>query len=308
MPEGTRISWARRCRLQTARFGRPKLPGAKSICAMVVLLLVWLAPAVAVGDGIVQIQGRMVQGGLLIGRAPAGAEIELDGVPLQHAADGYFLVGFGREATQARRLTVRGPDGRTETRELRPEPREFDIQRIDGLPSGQVTPDPESLERIRREAAQVRWARARVDHRVDFTEGFIWPVAGPITGVYGSQRILNGQPRSPHWGVDVAAPTGTPVVAPAAGLVTLAHPDMYFSGGTLLLDHGLGLSSAFLHLDEILVEQGQRVEQGEVIARVGATGRATGAHLDWRMNLGDIRIDPETLMDGRPEVSGPALD
>ena len=248
----------------------------------------------------VDLHGEAVQGGLVVGRAPAGAEIELDGEPLQHAADGYFLVGFGRDESEPRRLTVRGPDGRTETRELQPEPREFDIQRIDGLPPKQVTPDPESLERIRRETAQVRQARARIDRRTDFAGGFIWPVEGPITGVYGSQRILNGKPRSPHWGVDVAAPTGTPVVAPAPGVVTLAHPDMYFSGGTLLLDHGLGLSSAFLHLDEILVEPGQRVEQGDVIALVGATGRVTGAHLDWRMNLGDTRIDPEMLMDGRP--------
>lgn len=253
-------------------------------------------------DGPLELVGQAVQGGLIIGRAPAGSAIELDGEPLRHAADGYFLIGFGRDETASRRLVVRGADGTTEVRELKPEPREFDIQRIDGLPPRQVTPDPEALERIRREAAQVRKARERLDARVDFAEGFVWPVHGPITGVYGSQRILNGEPRSPHWGVDVAAPTGAPVVAPAAGVVTLAHPDMYFSGGTLMLDHGLGLSSAFLHLDEILVEPGQRVAQGDVIARVGATGRVTGAHLDWRMNLGDIRIDPQLLMDTPPRT------
>lgn len=272
------------------------------------VLAVATAPGYAEPGPLVELSGQAVQGGLLVGRVPAGAEIELDGAPLQYADDGYFLVGFSRDETEARRLTVRGPDGRSETRELKPKPREFDIQRIDGLPPSQVTPDPESLERIRREAAQVQQARERIDRRTDFAGGFIWPVEGPITGVYGSQRILNGEPRSPHWGVDLAAPTGTPVIAPAAGLVTLAHRDMYFSGGTLLLDHGLGLSSAFLHLDEILVEPGQRVEQGEVIARVGATGRVTGAHLDWRMNLGDTRIDPETLMDGRPQSAGPASE
>lgn len=280
--------------------------------AFLVAPLLFLAAASAPGHAesgpLVELSGQAVQGGLIVGRVPAGVEIELDGAPLQHADDGYFLVGFGRDETEARRLTVRGPDGRSESRKLKPEPREFDIQRIDGLPPSQVTPDPESLERIRREAAQVRRARARIDRRIDFAGGFIWPVEGPITGVYGSQRILNGEPRSPHWGVDVAAPTGTPVIAPAAGLITLAHPGMYFSGGTLLLDHGLGLSSAFLHLDEILVETGQQVEQGEVIARVGATGRVTGAHLDWRMNLGDTRIDPETLMDGRPQAAGPASE
>jgi len=270
----------------------------------------WLVAFVLSGQGstglaeepsLIELQGDVVQGGLVVGHAPVDAEIELDGTPLPQAANGMFLVGFGRDQTEPRRLVVRAAGDRTEVRELKPEPREFDIQRIDGLPQEQVTPDPESLARIREEASMVRKARERVDDRSDFAEGFIWPVKGPITGVYGSQRILNGQPRSPHWGVDVAAPVGTPVVAPAPGVVTLTHPDMYFSGGTLLLDHGLGLSSAFLHLDEILVETGQEVAQGEPIATVGATGRVTGAHLDWRMNLGDIRIDPETLMDGRPD-------
>lgn len=273
------------------------------VAGLFAALAMGLISSVSANDGgPLELVGQAVQGGLIIGRAPAGSEIELDGAPLRHAADGYFLIGFGRDETAPRRLVVRGADGTTEVRELKPERREFDIQRIDGLPPSQVTPDPEALERIRREAAQVRKARERLDPRTDFADGFVWPVHGPITGVYGSQRILNGEPRSPHWGVDVAAPTGAPVVAPAAGVVTLAHPDMYFSGGTLMLDHGLGLSSAFLHLDEILVEPGQRVAQGDVIARVGATGRVTGAHLDWRMNLGDIRIDPQLLMDTPPRT------
>ncbi|HKL53563.1 MAG TPA: M23 family metallopeptidase [Wenzhouxiangellaceae bacterium] len=267
------------------------------------LSLCFVTSLSADGDRLIDLQGQAVQGGLIIGQAPAGSEIELDGEPLQHAADGYFLIGFGRDETAPRRLVVRGQDGSAEIRELKPEPRQFDIQRIDGLPPSQVTPDPESLERIRREAGLVRKARKRLDARTDFAEGFVWPVHGPVTGVYGSQRILNGEPRSPHWGVDLAAPTGTPVIAPAAGVVTLAHPDMYFSGGTLMLDHGLGLSSAFLHLDEILVEPGQRVEQGDLIARVGATGRVTGAHLDWRMNLGETRVDPELLMDAPPRTN-----
>lgn len=265
--------------------------------------LICLVSSVSANDGVqLELLGEPVQGGLIIGRAPVGSEIELDGEQLRYAADGHFLIGFGRDETVQRLLVVRRPDGSSEVLELKPEPREFDIQRIDGLPPRQVTPDQESLERIRREAAQVREARKRVDARFDFSGGFIWPVHGPITGVYGSQRILNGEPRSPHWGVDLAAPTGTPVVAPAGGMVTLAHPDMYFSGGTLMIDHGLGLSSAFLHLDEVLVEPGQRVEQGDVIARVGATGRVTGAHLDWRMNLGETRIDPQLLMDEPPRT------
>ncbi|MEJ2115346.1 MAG: M23 family metallopeptidase [Gammaproteobacteria bacterium] len=131
---------------------------------------------------------------------------------------------------------------------------------------------------------------------MDFKAGFIWPVKGPITGVFGSQRILNGEPRQPHYGIDVASPAGTTVVSPAAGVVTYAD-DMYFSGGTLVLDHGHNLSSSFLHLKKILVQVGDRVEQGENIALVGSTGRVTGAHLDWRMNWHEQRIDPGLLME-----------
>jgi len=254
------------------------------------------------------LEGEPVQGGLIVGRAPAGARVTLDGEPLPRASDGTFLIGFGRDAESPRRLAVEMPDGNRHEQVLKPRPRTFEIQRIDGLPPRQVTPDPESLERIRAEARMVREARTRRDDRTDFAEGFDWPVAGPVTGVYGSQRILNGEPRAPHWGIDIAAPAGTPVRAPAPGIVTLAYEDMYFSGGTLVLDHGLGLSSAFLHLDEILVESGVRVERGDVIARVGATGRATGAHLDWRMNLGETRIDPALLMDGPPPESEHAVD
>ena len=136
-----------------------------------------------------------------------------------------------------------------------------------------------------------------------FLAGFIWPLQGPITGVYGSQRILNGEPRRPHFGVDVAAPTGTPVVAPADAIVTLVHPDMYFSGGTLIMDHGHGLSSTFIHLHKVLVEEGQVVKQGDVVAEVGATGRVTGPHLDWRMNLFTVRIDPELLVPPMPQAA-----
>jgi murein DD-endopeptidase MepM/ murein hydrolase activator NlpD len=261
-----------------------------------ILLVAWLAVPL---HAEVALRGEAVQGGLLIGAAPSGATVLLDGEALPTTADGHFLIGFGRDETEARRLRVEWNGGEFE-RLLVPQPRQFAIQRIDGLPPAQVTPAPEVMERIRAEAAMTREARRRIDDRSDFAAGFDWPTSGPITGVYGSQRILNGEPRSPHWGVDVAAPTGTEVRAPAAGIVTLAHPDMYFSGGTLLIDHGLGLSSAFLHLDRILVEPGQSVERGELVARVGATGRVTGPHLDWRMNLGEIRVDPQLLAPPMP--------
>ena len=258
-----------------------------------IFLSVW--SALAAEEFPFSLNGDEVQGGLLIGQAPAAARVTLDGEPLQQSSDGYFLIGFSRDETAARKLVIEA-NGQRWSRSLVPAEREFNIQRIDGLPPAKVTPAAESMERIRAEAAQTRAARELRDDRTDFNDGFIWPVTGPITGVYGSQRILNGEERNPHWGIDIAAPTGTPVLAPAGGIVTLVHEDMYFSGGTLLLDHGMGLSSAFLHLETILVEHGQRVEQGEVIAEVGATGRVTGAHLDWRMNLGPLRVDPELLV------------
>lgn len=247
----------------------------------------------------VRLDGEPVQGGLVFGQAPAGSQARLDGDALIVSGDGRFVFGFGRDDRAARRLEVTLPDGGTWSRKIRPETREFDIQHIDGLPPDQVTPPPEVLERIRQEAALARRARLRRDARTDWSGGFIWPADGQITGVYGSQRILNGEPRSPHWGLDIAAPDGAPVHAPAAGLVTLTHPDMYFSGGTVILDHGHGLSSTFLHLSAILVEAGQRVAQGELIGRVGATGRATGPHLDWRMNWGEVRVDPQLLLPAR---------
>ena len=192
-------------------------------------------------------------------------------------------------------------DGRIERRVIEVAPREYRIQRIDGLPREKVTPPEAVLARIREEGARVAAARANDDPRTDFRDGFVWPLTGRISGVYGSQRVLNGEPRRPHFGVDVAAPTGTPVAAPADAVVRLADDDLYFSGGTLIMDHGHGLTSTFIHLSKILVEPGQRVRQGEVVAEVGATGRATGPHLDWRMNLFDARLDPQLLTPPMPD-------
>jgi murein DD-endopeptidase MepM/ murein hydrolase activator NlpD len=214
---------------------------------------------------------------------------------------GRFVIGFDRDETGTRHLIVTGPEGDEQRIELAVTTREYAIERVDGLPQRTVTPDPEALQRIRDEAALVAAARARRDGRTDYASGFAWPAEGRISGVYGSQRILNGEPRRPHYGLDIAAPEGSPVRAPADGIVTFAHDDLYFSGGTLILDHGQGLSSSFLHLSRILVEAGQQVAQGQVIAEVGATGRASGPHLDWRMNWLDRRVDPQPLLGSRTD-------
>lgn len=251
----------------------------------------------------VELVGEPVQGGLIFGQVPPGTEVRLDLQQILVSEDGRFVIGFGRDETGTRELSLHYPDdNKTIIKTLQVVPREYDIDRVDGLPPRTVTPDPEAAERIREERILVSSAKARRDNRTDYAGGFDWPARGRVSGVYGSQRILNGEPRNPHYGLDVAAPTGTLVTAPAPGIVTLTHPDMYFSGGTIILDHGQGLSSSFLHLSEILVEAGQRVDTGDPIGRIGATGRATGPHLDWRMSWLDRRVDPQRLL---PPIQDP---
>ncbi|WP_022734108.1 M23 family metallopeptidase [Thalassospira lucentensis] len=242
-------------------------------------------------------QGQFVQGGIVFGQTDAGDQVLLDGTAIDTiAGDGRFVLGFPRDYEGPAKLTIKHADGSVEDFAYDIGDREFDIQRIDGLPKKMVTPDPAVMDRIKDDSRQAREARTERFTEKFLESGFIWPALGPISGVYGSQRILNGEPRSPHWGVDIAVPTGTAVVAPADGIVTLAHPDMYFSGATLFIDHGLGMVSAFLHLSEIDVKVGDVVKQGDLIGKVGASGRATGPHLDWRINVGAARVDAQLLV------------
>lgn len=271
----------------------------RALCTAVVILL---AAASAPRAAELTLKGAFVQGGLVFGQAAPGCMVTLDGRPLRLTDDGRFVFGFGRDAPETATLAVTAPDGSVETRALTVDRRNYDIQRIDGIAREYVTPPEEVLARIRADAEAAAKARELDRPESDFDSGFIWPAEGRISGVYGSQRILNGEPRQPHYGVDIAAPVGTPVKAPADGVVTLAHPDMYFSGATLIIDHGHGLSSTFLHLDSIEVEVGRRVRQGEVVARLGASGRVTGPHLDWRMNWREERIDPALLVPPMPKT------
>jgi murein DD-endopeptidase MepM/ murein hydrolase activator NlpD len=265
-------------------------------------LLLFVIAGTVTADPDLALGGEAIQGGLIFGKTRPGSQVLQDGRSIRVGVAGDFVLGFTRDAPANSTLEVRLPDGREIDRTLAVRQREYRIQRIDGLPDAKVTPrSPEDLARIRKDAAAVGKARRRDDDRLDFLTGFDWPTIGPISGVYGSQRILNGEPRRPHFGVDVAAPVGPPVRAPAPGIVTLTVPDMFFSGGTLIIDHGHRLSSSFLHLSKIHVEVGDRVEKGDLIAEVGATGRVTGAHLDWRMNLRDRRIDPQLLVPPMPE-------
>lgn len=240
------------------------------------------------------------QGQLVRGSGAAGCKLHLDSNELQVDQQGRFVFGFGRDYKNTALLSADCPQQALQVWKLDIAPREYRIQRIDGLPPSKVTPNAEQLKRIRKEGAAAKAARQHRDLRDDIFADFIWPATGPISGVYGSQRILNGNPRRPHFGIDIARPTGTPTVAPAAGIVRLVHEDMYFSGGTVIIDHGHGVTSAFLHLSKIHVEEGQRIEQGQLVADIGATGRVTGPHLDWRMNWRGERVDPELLVPPMP--------
>lgn len=266
-------------------------------------VVAWALPVLAgspVLAGNLVLEGEPIQGGLTFGSAEPGSHVTLGERAVRVSADGRFVFGFHRDAPARATLKVVYPDGRTEQVDLTVGTREYDTQRIDGLPSKLVTPPDEVVARIKREQALVVAARSNDRAEPLFESGFIWPTKGIITGVYGSQRILNGKPRQPHYGIDIAAAVGTPVLAPADGVVVLAEPDLYFSGGTMIVDHGHGLSSAFLHLETLDAKVGDRVTQGERIATVGATGRVTGAHLDWRMNWFEARIDPSRLVGPMP--------
>ena len=263
-------------------------------------LLVAALLACQIGFGTAQaelyLDGNFVQGGLVQGLTTPGAVVSVDGKQVRVSDDGVFVLGFGRNDIEPVVIEVLHSDGSIERRRIEIHAREYSIQRIDGLPPKQVTPDEAVLARIKYEADLARAARRIDTGRTDFLTGFVWPARGRISGVYGSQRILNGEPRRPHFGVDIAAPTGTQVIAPADGVISLVHDDMYFSGGTLFIDHGHGLASTFLHLSRILVVEGDAVKRGQPIAEIGASGRATGPHLDWRMSWFQKRIDPQLLV------------
>lgn len=237
------------------------------------------------------------QGSMVIGRVPPGSQVTHAGRTLGVTDYGTVVFGIGRDATGASQVGITSPDGQQRTVNIQVTPRDFPVERINGVPPKTVSPPPKIAERIRREQAGVSDARTRDERIPDFAEHFIWPVKGRISGRFGNQRIYNGTPGSAHSGMDIAAATGTPVKAPAGGIVTFANPDLYLTGGTVLLDHGYGISSNFLHLSKLDVKVGDRVAQGDVIGEVGATGRATGPHLHWGMNWFDTRIDPLLVLE-----------
>jgi murein DD-endopeptidase MepM/ murein hydrolase activator NlpD len=245
----------------------------------------------------IEIPASAVQGSLLFGHVPPGSKLLFDETPVRIGSDGRFVIGVARERTGSFALHVSSPEGATVDRLVTIVDRSFPVEQVNGVPEATVNPPPEIAARIEREQAEVSAVRQRDDDRNDFEAKFIWPVLGRISGVFGSQRIYNGTPKSPHSGLDIAARQGTAIQAPAAGIVTFANPDLYLTGGTVVIDHGHGVSSNFLHMSRIDVSVGERVEQGQVIGLVGATGRATGPHMHWGMNWFGVRVDPQLLVD-----------
>lgn len=259
-----------------------------------------LVSGMAVAESAIEWRGSWQQGALLLGRVKPGQVVTYGGESLKTTSQGYFLLGLDREAGPVSRVTVRNADGTEVNEEQRVAARSYAIQRVNGVPQKTVEPAPEDLARIASDQQLVNNARKVTSNETGFLNGFVAPIEGPVTGVYGSQRVYNGIPKSPHYGVDYAAPKGAIVRAPASGVVRLAHKDLFYSGGTLIIDHGHNLTSSFLHLSDILVSEGMHVERGDTVAKVGATGRATGPHLDWRMNWRDVRVDPQLVLQALP--------
>ncbi len=261
-------------------------------------LLAWIwAPDLAA----LELAGRFEQGGLVQGRVAPGSRVFVAGRTVRVTEDGVFVFGFGRDHGPEITVEAVTPSGERQRKTIAVAKRQYAIQRIDGLPKKMVTPPKAVWDRIKRENARIAKVRRQDSSMPWFRSGWVWPVRGIVSGVFGSQRVLNGKPKRPHYGIDIAAPTGTPVVAPADGVVAMAEPDLYYTGGTVMLDHGHGLTSVYSHLEKVTVAVGEVVRQGEAIGTVGASGRATGAHLDWRLNWFKERLDPALLVGPMPQ-------
>ncbi|MBL4906456.1 MAG: M23 family metallopeptidase [Sneathiella sp.] len=251
--------------------------------------------------GEVTLSGTFMQGGLVMGETEATANVFFEGRKVQTSPAGRFVFGFGRDFKNVATLIVRFRDGSKTVRKLQVDPRRYKTERIDGLSPSKVTPSEKFLKRIRKENGEIARIRSIDTSEEWFLSGWKWPATGRVSGVYGSQRVLNGIPKRPHFGLDVAAPVGTPVYASTDGLVRLSEQDLYYTGGTIMIDHGHGLVSVYSHLSRLDVTMGEFVAQGTKIGEIGATGRASGPHLDWRLNWFKERLDPELLLSPMPQ-------
>ena len=242
-----------------------------------------------------ELSGNFVQGGLIKGKVQAGTKVLLDNKPLKVSKEGFFVFGISKERLSDVKLEFEyNSKKKIVTKKIKK--RKFVIQRIDGLPPRMVTPNENDMLRIKAETKLINKAKLIDSNNIYFYTNFLKPVEGIITGKYGNQRILNGEPRRAHYGIDIAAKKGTPVKSPANGIVTLVEKNLYFTGGTIFIDHGHGVNSIYSHLETVNVKKGQAVLKGDVIATVGSTGRSTGPHLDFRIYWKDVAVDPELVL------------
>lgn len=271
-----------------------------------VVLIVFLAVQAPASE--LFMSGRIEQGGIVFGTVDKNATVSLNDRQLSVSERGRFVFGLDRNAKPTATVVVRYPDGREAMKVLSVKKRNWKIERVDGLPQNTVMPNPDTVKRIRAEGGLIIAARNRTEPLPFYETGFLLPAEGRISGVFGSQRILNGQPRSPHSGLDIAGPIGTPIRATADGIVTLVHSGMVLTGKTVMIDHGFGLDSVYIHMSEITVKEGQAIRQGDIIGAIGMTGRTNGPHLHFGLSWYGAKLDPQTVLDALPASFATAPD
>ena len=243
----------------------------------------------------IEFTGKFIQGHYILGKTDPSSKIIIDKKKIKVSKNGFFVFGIDRDRKYDILIT-KISNGKTKKITKRVFKRKYNIQRIDGLPENKVTPPESVYKRIKKENGMIGEARAINSNLTFFSEKFIMPVQGIISGVYGSQRILNGKPKWPHYGIDIAAKQGTEIKSSGTGIVTMAEDDLYYTGGTVIMDHGQGISTRYSHLENVMVKVGDEVKQGEIIGTVGSTGRSTGPHLDFRINWFQTRLDPMSIL------------
>ena len=258
-------------------------------------ILLILAILFSTNSFAIEFNGKFIQGHFIIGKTEPKSKIIIDKKEVKVSKDGYFVFGIDRDR-KFDVLVTKIKEGKKEKIIKKVFKRKYKIQRIDGLPENKVTPPEEVYKRIKDENYRIGEARAINSNLIFFKNKFIMPVNGIVTGVYGSQRILNGKPRWPHYGIDIAAKQGTKIKASGSGIITMAEDDLYYTGGTIIMDHGHGISTIYSHLEKVMFRVGDKINQGDIIGTVGSTGRSTGPHLDFRINWFQTRLDPMTVL------------
>ena len=269
-----------------------------SICSIGAIAVSVLLTSVAIAQ--TQLTEQFFQGALIVGKTAPENKVLLNGKAIKVSKTGDYAVGFSRDEKNNSELVIIRPNGVKEKHTLKPLKREYNIQRVEGIAKKIMNPNKKANLRAREDNKKIAAARKIDSDLTAFAQGFVAPIDGIITGVYGSQRYYNGVAKRPHYGLDYAGKKGDPVKSPADGTVLMYVSDMFYSGGTMIIDHGHGVSSTFLHLSDAYVKVGDNVSQGQLVAAVGSSGRATGPHLDWRINWFNVRLDPALVLKLQP--------